>query len=548
MVKQHKRIGGKASALLLSVLILAVLLCTGCTAASDSKSVSSTAAEPVTIKIVHTNDTHGRAAYDEEAVVGFERLAALIDKEQPGLVLDAGDTFYGQAFATLEDGAGIAELLRAVPYDAMTPGNHDWNYGKDRLRELEQLSGVPILAGNVTEDGKPFFANDGTLIKTVDGVKIGVVGVFDPEIKDSTAPRNVEGIAFSDDAEQVSDQAESLRQQGCDIVIALSHQLYCEEFVGRIRNVDLFIAGHDHTVLEESYPDADGKMVSVVETGAYFEQVGLLTILYDPAAKKIVSLTETLTDPAAAASLVPNEDVTAVLDTINSRVTAQLTRVAGVSGVELDGRREELRVMETGVGRIVTAAYLEETGADVAFENAGGIRLSKLLPAGNILVQDVIDIAPFGNCIVTKEISGAALLSIVEQSIDIGLQNKVSYDEWKKTGSDKIRWPEENGNYLQFGGMSVVYDPTAPQGERVLSVSVGDKPLDVAQRYIVATNNYISLGKTYQQLADAPELNQYSACDEALLRCLEQGQAWVDAAASKVCLTEGVAGKTEKAA
>lgn len=175
----------------LVLLTLFAFLCMGCTA-------------PVTIKIVHTNDIHGRSAYQEESVVGFEKLAALITQEQPALILDVGDTFHGQAFATLEEGAGMAELLKSVKYDAMTPGNHDWNYGKDRLKELEQLSGVPILAGNVTEAGSAFFANDGTLIKTVDGVKIGVIGVFDPILADSTAPRNTTELSFSDDADRKS--------------------------------------------------------------------------------------------------------------------------------------------------------------------------------------------------------------------------------------------------------------------------------------------------------------------------------------------------------
>lgn len=143
-------------------LFLLIMLCAflgvGC-AAPLQEQVS----EPVIIKIVHTNDIHGRSSFQEDFVVGFEKLAALIAQEQPALILDVGDTFHGQAFATLEQGAGMAELLKSIKYDAMTPGNHDWNYGKDHLKELGQLSEVPILAGNVTEADSGFFSNDGTL-------------------------------------------------------------------------------------------------------------------------------------------------------------------------------------------------------------------------------------------------------------------------------------------------------------------------------------------------------------------------------------------------
>lgn len=140
------------------VFVLCSLIFTGCTVPLQQQ-----APELATIKIVHTNDIHGRSSFQEDFVVGFEKLAALIAQEQPALILDVGDTFHGQAFATLEQGAGMAELLKSIKYDAMTPGNHDWNYGKDRLKELGQLSEVPILAGDVTEADSGFFSNDGTL-------------------------------------------------------------------------------------------------------------------------------------------------------------------------------------------------------------------------------------------------------------------------------------------------------------------------------------------------------------------------------------------------
>lgn len=543
MMKQFNRNKKKQRGFLCNIILLMMcaFLVTGCTAPVQKET-----SEPVTIKIVHTNDIHGRSGYQEDSVIGFEKLAAFITQEEPALVLDVGDTFHGQAFATLEQGEGIAQLLKAVQYDAMTPGNHDWNYGKDRLKELEKMSGIPILAGNVTEEDSAFFGNDGTFVKTVNGIKIGVVGVFDPEIRDSTAPRNTEGLTFSDDAKRASELAGQLREQGCDIVIALSHQLYCDEFVSRTHGIDLLLAGHEHVVIDESYPDADGKQVPVMETGSYFEQVGLVSISYDKSAKKILSITEELTNTATAGGLTSDTEVTAVLDSINARLTKQLTQVVGITGVELDGRREELRVWETGMGRIVTAAYLEETGADIAFENAGGIRLGKLLPAGDITVSNIVETAPFGNYIVTKEITGEAVKSILEKSIEIGLQNKIAYDEWKKTGSDQVRWPEDDGNYLQFGGMTVLYDKAKSQGERVISIQVGDALLDPKKLYTVATNNYISLGKTYSELADAPELNQYGACDEALIRCIGQGQEWVDTTAKKECLKEVAADNIQK--
>lgn len=520
----------------LSLLLSGLVACTWLPLGSVL--VTAAEADEVTVKIVHTNDIHGRSGYEEDTAVGFEKLASYIQQEQPDLVLDAGDLFHGQAFATLEEGESIAQLVKAVGYDAMTPGNHDWNYGKDRLKELGQAAGLTILAGNVTENGEAFFENGGTLIKEVDGVKIGVFGVFDQDVKDDTAPRNVEGLTFANDVETANLLAAKLKEQGCDIVVALSHQLRCEDFISKTKGIDLMIAGHEHAAMDEIYSDADGKPVKVVETGCYFENAGLLTIGYDKSAGQIVSMEEKLLSASDAATLPSDETVTGLLDTIHQRQAEQLTQVVGTTGQELDGRWENLRVEETGMGRLVTAAYLKETGADIAFENAGGIRLGRVIPAGNITYQDIVDTAPFGNYIVTKEITGETVRSILEKSIEIGIENRKSYDEWVETGSDQVSWPDDNGSYLQFGGLTVTYDTAKPMGERIVSVEVGGEPLIPEQLYTIATNNYISLGKTFEELADVPELNQYGACDEALIRFVQQGPEMVDEAAGKVGLQE----------
>ena len=499
----------------------------------------------VTVDIVHTNDIHGRSGYEEGSVFGFEKLASYIDEINPDLVVDAGDLYHGQAFATLEEGGSIAKLVHAVGYDLMSPGNHDWNYGKDRLKELGDLSGLEILAGNVTQNGTSYFENDGTFVREVrdedgDTVKVGVLGVFDPDVKDDTAPSNVEGLDFADDAKSASALAKQLREQGCGIVIAISHQLDCESFLAKTEGIDVLIAGHEHTVTDTEYKDRDGKPVKVVETGAYFANVGNLTLTYDVQKQSIEKAEETTVSAREAANLPSDPEVAKILDEIRAGQEAQLTEVLGATGRDLDGRWEELRIGETGMGRLVTAAYLEETGADVAFENAGGIRIGRILEAGDIMWRDVIDTAPFGNYIVTKQISGQALLEILEQSIETGRQNKLSYDAWKQTGSD-VSWPDNSGSYLQFAGIHVQYDMSRPEGERVVLAKVGTEPLNPAKMYTVATNNFVALGEDYSQLKNAPELHQYGACDEALAGFIRKGQEAVDTATGQVWLTETAA-------
>lgn len=531
--KQKKAAGAAVCIALLITLLAAPTL--HADAASD---------DIVTVNIVHTNDIHGRSGYEEGSVFGFEKLAAYIDETDPDLVIDAGDLYHGQAFATMEEGGSIAELVNAVGYDLLTPGNHDWNYGKDRLKELGQLSGVEILAGNVTQNGEDFFGNGGIYTEEItdedgDKVKVGVLGVFDQDIRKDTAPANTEGLDFADDAETATALAAELRNENCDIVIAISHQLDCAAFLAQTSGIDVLIAGHEHEVINTSCPDSDGKSVQVVETGAYFENIGDLTLTYNINTNEL-TVEEKIVTAAEAAALPSDQEVVEVveiLDKINARQEQQLTQVVGTTGRDLDGTWESLRIEETGMGRLVTAAYLAETGADVAFENAGGIRIGRVLEAGDITWGDIIDTAPYGNYIVTKEISGQDLLEILEQSIEIGRQNKISYDEWVQTGA-QVSWPANSGSYLQFAGISVQYDMSKPEGERVLQAKIRTEDLDPAGMYTIATNNYVALGDDYVQLKDAAEINQYGACDEALEDFVRSGQDVVDAATGMIWLQE----------
>lgn len=116
--------------------------------------------EPVSVTIFHTNDTHGR--YDSAEGMGFAMMASFVNAERANganvLVLDAGDTLHGTVFANIGEGENIVEVMNSIGYSAMTPGNHDFNYGYDRLKELEETMDFPLLNANILlEDGSHAF-------------------------------------------------------------------------------------------------------------------------------------------------------------------------------------------------------------------------------------------------------------------------------------------------------------------------------------------------------------------------------------------------------
>ena len=427
----------------------------------------------IIIKIVHTNDIHARVTDSSEGI-GVERLKTIIDSwtsdAAMSTVIDSGDLFHGQPIATLSKGESIAKITKALGYDLMTAGNHDWSYGKDRLKELAEMADIEMLCGIVvTDSGESFFEDEYAVYESdlSDGpsVKYGVFGTIDPQLYTSTTPSNVEGLTFTDQVAYAKESARHLKEDlGCDIVIGLTHTLGPEELAGQVDGVDIWLCGHEHINLDETVTTPDGGTAYVIESGYYLQNVSLIEL-------------ECFTDEN-------NE----------------------FSGFEL-----------THTVLNEEDAYLLETGADVAFENAGGIRAS--IKAGDVTYGDIIGVSPYGNYIVTKKLTGAQLLDVFETSLDIQVQCIEAYER-----GDDSAWPSSSGSYLQFGGVTVEYDLSQPAGSRVVSAKVQGEPLDLEKLYTVATNNYASASNYYDSLATAEETGQFRACDEALVSFFEQDE------------------------
>lgn len=491
-----------------------------------------------TIKIVHTNDIHARVVENEKGgIIGMERLGKIIQDFRSGadisLALDSGDMFHGQSIATLVQGESIARLMKECGYNAMTAGNHDWSYGKDRLKELAEMSGADMLCGNVVdENGNPFFEYDCIMPEVVkDGKKltVGVFGLIDPAVYSSTAPSNVAGLSFTDPVEFANKISQELKKDGCDVVIALAHTYKPEELAKQVDGVDLWLCGHEHIDINTTVTTPNGSAAIVIENGYYLYQVGLieLNVAVDESGKiTSVDYNRTALDYEKASAYEKSANVTALLDEINKEQSVILNKVVGSSPAELDGVWEHLRIDETNLGRAVTAAYLKATGADVAFENAGGIRAS--VKAGEITYGDIIGVSPYGNYIVTKQVTGKQLKEILETSIDIQLQCIAANDSGIYDA-----WPKSSGSYLQTGGMTVEYNPSLETGKRVVSVKVGEEPLDETKLYTVATNNFVAVSNYYPQLAEAEETGEFSACDEALIEFFKQDSAAIKQAVNK---------------
>lgn len=566
------------------------------------------------VTVMHTNDIHGSYKYSYNAskgtgTIGFDGLAVLYSAQSnaPDFLLDAGDTFHGQSFATMSEGKSIAELMNtfyANGYDATTPGNHDWSYGADKLRTMagNGATSTPfaMLCANATSSSGVWSSSiTKTLNRTwKDGegsptfnykIKVGVVGAMDESLGSSLRADLVAGTSFSGAADAINAEAKRLREdEGCNVIVCIAHTLNAKTFAAKLVGVDTLVAGHEHINLDENVTGADGKPVRVVEAGSAFTEVGLLSIPYEYDTRGTETTNDDMVTVSAGDSdeklytakdvddLLADPNNQNILDEVrNNKIKplddafeSESNKVLGTSstnyfyGEDAAGthgwemvRTTDLRPSKEGdttkaqtIGHVICGSYLSLTGADpgltsadLAIENAGGIRGG--IAAGNVTAGDVIAISPYGNTLETWTMTGADFLAALEHSLEISDKCNDSYElqqayvaagHTEQEAQDIYKWPDDSGSVLSFGGINVTIDWTQSEGKRIVSATLtkDGSTLDPAKTYTVATNNYIITNTTdFPTFANAKKLTEWGTC-EAALRALIGQDDWEHKVAS----------------
>lgn len=456
------------------------------------------------ISIVHVNDMHSRVEESAEHI-GYAKLSTMIreiKQSNPNtLVLDAGDTLHGQTIANLVRGESIVNVMNAIGFDAMTTGNHDYNYGSGRLVELAGQAKFPVLAANVYKaDGSRLL--EPYVVKTVGGVRVGIFGLATPETLYKTHPKNVEGLTFADPVEEGKKMVAELSGKA-DVVVALSHLGLDASSVDtslklaeQVKGIDVIIDGHSHTMLE------NGRVVGdtlIAQTGEYGKNVGVVELTVS--GEEVTSKQARLMSRKQADAVQPDQAVADIVKKVKEEQEKVLSEAVGSSAVHLVGERENVRTGETNLGNLITDAMLDETGADVAITNGGGIRAS--IPAGTITKGHVITVLPFGNYIQTKRVTGADLLAALEHGVGA--------------------YPDSAGSFPHVGGMTFAIDPSKPKGERVKSLHVRNEPVDLNKTYLMATNDFMAAGgDQYTMFKDQPLAGDYSSLEESVIRYIQK--------------------------
>lgn len=461
------------------------------------------------ITIFHTNDIHGRYAEGNEHIQ-IGNLATLKKETPNSILVDAGDCLHGLPIVNMDKGKEAIELIKCAGYDYITPGNHDFNYGKDRLFELSQMASsgennLKFLSSNILKNGEKVFDSNG--IKEIDGIKIGFFGLTTQETKSKTGFKNVEGLEFTSPIESAIEQVNELKRKGADVIVAICHigtnnlsKPNSIDIANKVQGIDLIIDGHSHTEFE------NGKQVGdtlIVSTGQYLEHIGEVKLTLntnDIENIKIENKSARLIEKEEALKYELDDSINKKIDEIKEHQEKILDKVIGVAKDILDGSYENVRTKETNLGNLISDILLDKTKADISLFNGGNIR--DTIEKGNITRRDIVDVFPFNNTIVTKELTGAQIKDVLEQGVKL--------------------YPEKNSAFLQVGGISYYFDPKQKEGEKITGILKDGKPLNLDKKYVVATNDYIaSGGDDFGCFSKEPVLKDFGNLESIVIEYIE---------------------------
>ena len=482
--------------------------------------------------IMHTNDIHGHYETTEEQI-GIAGVAALknyyVDQGAEVLLVDAGDFSQGTTLVNHDDGMKAAAYLVAADYDAVSLGNHEFDFGQEAVKNIAatlKAGRIPVLAANILKTGtnEPFFGDN--MVFELDGIKVGMFGLDTAETQTKSAPSSVAGMTFVDKEEMFAlaqAQVDELKELGCEYIVCVCHLGVDDESIGRkstemaavVEGIDLVIDGHSHTEMPGGEKIGD---TLVVSTGSYLANVG--TVVVDMKTKEETATLISAADYAANYG-VYDERLTMMVAADTEEINAIYEGIFAETKVDLNGERDPgVRTMETNLGDFAADAYLyagrqyvKEAGldmtVDLALANGGGIRAS--IPAGKISMNTLYTVFPYGNTVALVTITGEQLLEVLEASTfctptAIGGFPQIAGAEF----TINTAVPYENGE--QYPN-STYYAPANP-GSRVTINSVNGKPFDPAANYTVVVNSFQAEGgDTYYALTQGSFVHDTAIVD-----------------------------------
>lgn len=422
---------------------------------------------------------------------GFPRLATIVKAErakaaQSGshvIFAHAGDTLSPSLMSGIDRGFHIISLLNMIPPDIFVPGNHEFDFGKEVFLQRMKEANFPLYAANMRDgNGAMFPGFKDRAILDLGGIKVGLTGAA---LTETPQLANSGDVRFSPLVAAMQEQCKTLRAEGADFVVAVVHAPRDQDMqLFASRAADVILTGHDHDL----FIDYDGR-TAIVESSHDGLAVTVidLTIQLDTREGRRVTWFPNIR-PIDTADIEPDPDVLLAVRGFENELSKEFDVPLATTQVTLDSRTAAVRTGEAAIGNLYADAVRAQTESDLAIINGGGLRGEKVYPPGSAITRrDVLLELPFGNHVAVLAISGKDVRAALENGISL--------------------LPRTAGRFPQVSGLRFQADLSKPSGQRVLSVHVGNTPLDNAKIYRMATNDFMARGSDgYTMFRDAKPL------------------------------------------
>ena len=439
---------------------------------------------------VSTNDFHGQleskalsssnpalvggSAYDMTYINTYKALNPL-----GTVLLDGGDMMQGTPISNLLWGESVIDVYNHMGYQAAVVGNHEFDWGQARLQERMTQADFPILLANAFNEGadtRPDWLVP-TIMLDVKGQQIGVIGVTSKDTPTIVMAGTTAGLEFREPGPVVSQLAAQLRTAGADIVVVLAHMpdvyggvVSGEMMTVAVPGVDLIIAGHSHNSFT-------GKVnnVPIIEQYSSGTAIGVSNLSYDrlhgsianSTLKVVTTYNAGITPDAAIAELVAGyqDEIGPVVNEVKASTKGPISR------------GPDRYTMEVPMGDLIADAQAWRGGTQIAFMNPGGIRadIAYATYPHDITWTDFFTVQPFDNKLVTMNLTGANIYSLLEEQFS----------------------PTQSATkMLQVSGITYSYNLALPAGSRITALELTDgTPIaNDATPYTATMNEYLATG------------------------------------------------------
>ena len=407
-------------------------------------------------------------------------------KDLNPLVLFSGDIYSPSKLGQIMKGRQMIPFLERFKIDVSCVGNHDLDYGVDRFIDLKGRTPFPWLCTNVTDTqtNKPLADALDHVILEHEGIKIGIIGLAEEEWLDSIVSLEEDDFIFEDFIKSGRKWCKKLREEGCEIVIALTHMRMPNDkkLAQKVPDLDIILGGHDHCSAALNIND-----ILLCKSGTDFREFSIIKVrtgcskddLKHPAEGAIANpkkeLIMTCEKVEITKDFEPEEDMKKVINEYWEELAKKLDQPAGYTAVELDARFDQIRCKETNISNFVADVIKFAYKTDVVLLNSGSLRADEVIPAGIFRWKEVDTLFPIQDSCVVIRVTGENLLKALENGVS--------------------EVPKLEGRFPCVSGVRFKYDPKLPGGERITEIEINGEPPNKKKLYTVATKDFLYKGK-----------------------------------------------------